>query len=265
MMHDPDEARNQRSGSDQGGSQQNPENPQEIAEDIARTRAEMGETVDAIEERLSPQRLKEEAKHTMREQTVGRAEQAIHSGEQTVKQTGQTATETIKQHPIPAAMVGIGLGWLVMEARRSSSSQQQGQPTMSQAQAKAGQFASQVEHGAQHMGQQATQQAQHMGQQVTQQAQQMSQQAKGRVQGMLQQNPLGLGALAFGAGAAVGAVLPGTHQEDLRMGQAQEKVVHKAEQKAQDTLHKVEHVAKESAHQAQQTAKQDAKKQGLTG
>lgn len=44
-----------------GGSQ---ENPEEIREDIARTRAEMGETIDAIEERLRPEQIKAEVRET---------------------------------------------------------------------------------------------------------------------------------------------------------------------------------------------------------
>src|SRR5690606_20847871 len=39
--------------------------PEELAQDIRRTRAEMSETVDALERRLSPARLKHEAKSTV--------------------------------------------------------------------------------------------------------------------------------------------------------------------------------------------------------
>jgi hypothetical protein len=36
----------------------------------------MGETVDAIQERLSPENLKEQAKNRVREATVGKAQEA---------------------------------------------------------------------------------------------------------------------------------------------------------------------------------------------
>lgn len=120
MMYDRDEVQNQNSDPNQGGSQQTSENPQQIAEDIARTRNEMGETVDAIEERLSPQRLKEEAKQTVREQTVGRAKRAanrielqakplISKAQQQIQPVVARAQTLRKENPrlFKAAVVGL--------------------------------------------------------------------------------------------------------------------------------------------------------------
>jgi len=81
--------------------------------EIERTRADMSETVDAIQERLSPENLKEQAKDRVREATVGRAQEA-----------GSGIVETIRANPVPAALTGIGLGWLLVSAGRSSSSAQ---------------------------------------------------------------------------------------------------------------------------------------------
>jgi hypothetical protein len=44
----------------------------EIRAQIERTRAEMSQTIDAIQERLSPARLMSEAKHSVKDATVGR-------------------------------------------------------------------------------------------------------------------------------------------------------------------------------------------------
>ena len=44
--------------------------------EIERTRADMSETVDAIQDRLSPQNLKEQAKDRVKEATVARAREA---------------------------------------------------------------------------------------------------------------------------------------------------------------------------------------------
>src|SRR3712207_1087798 len=78
--------------------------------EIERTRADMSETVDAIQERLSPENLKEQAKDRVKEATVGRAQEA-----------GSGIVETIRANPLPAALTGIGLGWLLVSARRSRS------------------------------------------------------------------------------------------------------------------------------------------------
>ena len=77
--------------------------------EIERTRAGMGETVDAIQGRLSPENLKEQAKDRVKEATVGRARDA-RAG----------IAETVRANPLPAALTGIGLGWLLMSARQQS-------------------------------------------------------------------------------------------------------------------------------------------------
>ena len=80
--------------------------------EIERTRADMSETANAIQQRLSPETLKEQAKDRVREATVGRVEEA-----------GSGITETIRENPLPAALTGIGLGWLLVSARRKSAQQ----------------------------------------------------------------------------------------------------------------------------------------------
>jgi hypothetical protein len=80
--------------------------------EIERTRADMSETVDAIQERLSPESLKEQAKDRVKEATVGKAQDA-----------GSGIVDTIRANPLPAALTGIGLGWLIMNASKQSSAQ----------------------------------------------------------------------------------------------------------------------------------------------
>jgi hypothetical protein len=93
------------------------EDPSELREDIEQTRADMSETLEAIEERLSPENLKDQAMTTMREATVGKAEQMVNTVEQKAKGTGGTMVDTIKANPIPAALAAMSIGWLVMEGR----------------------------------------------------------------------------------------------------------------------------------------------------
>jgi len=99
---------------------------------IEQTRSAMGETIDAIEHRLSPHGLAQQAKETVRGATIGKVENALNTATDTVQQAassaeetaaaaGGTIFETIKRNPVPAALAGIGLGWLIMEARKSDS------------------------------------------------------------------------------------------------------------------------------------------------
>jgi len=97
----------------------------QIRANIEQTRAEMSETIDAIQERLNPTHLKEQAKEQVREQfeeakemvreaTIGRVENMVQQASDTVSDARYTMMDTIRENPIPAALVGLGLGWLFM-------------------------------------------------------------------------------------------------------------------------------------------------------
>jgi vacuolar-type H+-ATPase subunit H len=127
---------------------------------IEHTRAEMSGTLEAIQERLGPETLKEQAvdvvqetaeqvktvattaireageqardivreattqaKSAVHDATIGKAEEAVDGATRTVKGMGATMLETIKQNPLPAAMAGIGLGWLFMKTREAARSE----------------------------------------------------------------------------------------------------------------------------------------------
>lgn len=243
--------------------------------EIERTRAGMSETVDAIQDRLSPQNLKEQAKDRVKEATVGKAQEA-----------GSGIVDTIRQNPLPATLAGIGLGWLFVSARKQSSNRPpyrdvayrdaayvEGYPptygyppegeggssvgqaaerardrvgeTAGRAQDKAGELASRTQDGASQLGNQAQYQARR---------------ASEGFQRVLQENPLTVGALAVGVGAAIGLAIPETSKEHEVMGEARDNLVDKAQEKVQETQQKAQRVAEE----AQSAAQQEAENQGLT-
>lgn len=236
--------------------------------EIERTRADMSETVDAIQDRLSPKSLKEQAKGRVKEATVGKAQEA-----------GSGILETIRENPLPAALTGIGLGWLFMNARSQSSEQgsyrteayaydypppydneEYGGPSpgqaVEQARDRVGETATQVQDKAGQVAGQAQDQVSRMGDRARYQAQR----ASGGFQRMLRENPLAVGALAAGVGAAVGLAIPETTKEHEVMGEARDTFVEKAQEKAQDAQQRVQQVAQE----AQSAAQQEAESQGLT-
>ena len=233
--------------------------------EIERTRADMSETVDAIQDRLSPESLKEQAKDRVKEATVGKAQEA-----------GSGIVGTIRANPLPAALTGIGLGWLLMSARQQSSARgsyrtgayaydyppryEESGPTPGQAaeraRDKAGETATQVQDKAGQVASQAQDRASRLGEQARYQARR----AGDGFQRMLQENPLAVGALGVGVGAAVGLAIPETTKEHEVMGEARDTVVEKAQEKAQDAQQRVQQVAQE----AQSAAQQEAENQGLT-
>jgi hypothetical protein len=72
--------------------------------------------------------------------------------------------------------------------------------------------------------------------------------------GMLRENPLAVGALGVGVGAAVGLAIPETAKEHEVMGEARDTFVEKAREKAQATQERVQQVAQEAQSAAQQEA-----------
>ena len=99
---------------------------------VEQTRAEMADTIEAIKDKLDPQHLKEQAKETVREATIGRAQHAMDEMKDRARdamgsvadRTGDytsTIVDTIRENPIPAAMIGIGLCWLLTSARKQNS------------------------------------------------------------------------------------------------------------------------------------------------
>jgi gas vesicle protein len=105
---------------------------QRIRSRIEARRARMGATIEEVGAHLNPDHLKDEFRTGVREQveqtkreirgaTIGRAETLINDMEDTVNRTRRTLMETIRDNPVPAAMAGIGLGWLIVDARRHDS------------------------------------------------------------------------------------------------------------------------------------------------
>ena len=76
---------------------------------------------------------------------------------------------------------------------------------------------------------------------------------------MLRENPLAMGALAVGAGAAVGLAIPQSTKEHEVIGEARDNLLQSAQERAQEAQEKVQRVAEE----AQSAAKEEASNQGL--
>jgi len=124
-------------------------------EEIERTRAEMTGTIDAIQDRLDPEVLSEQAKDTaqdvtdyavreakaaareitdhalmqaretvqdltgqartaLREATIGKVENMARTATQTAGGWRESVFETMKANPMPTALVGLGIGWMLL-------------------------------------------------------------------------------------------------------------------------------------------------------
>jgi hypothetical protein len=74
---------------------------EEIRSQIEQTRAKMTETIDAIQNRLSPRRLMTDAKEKVKDRTAFGAERAI---------------QAVKSNPVPMALIGSAVAALAVGA-----------------------------------------------------------------------------------------------------------------------------------------------------
>jgi ElaB/YqjD/DUF883 family membrane-anchored ribosome-binding protein len=95
-------------------NEHNGKSSDQIKADIERTRNEMTEKIDTIQDRLSPDNLKLQAQSMVQDILQESSDAITDFIKSSSRQAGQGLVETIKQNPLPSAVVGLGLGWLLM-------------------------------------------------------------------------------------------------------------------------------------------------------
>lgn len=206
----------------------------DIHHDIERTRSEIADTLQAIERRFSPDRFVDKAMESMR---------MVHFNESRVM-------DMARDNPVPLALVGLGISWLVLASLRSSSPAESdvgygeggemagdirraaqewagygagagnGSSGLSNvaetARERAGEIAGNLRESAQDL----TGRAQSRMQQVSQRMQRMTHSMRdqagdlyGRTSHTFEEHPLLIGLAAMAAGVALGAALPRTRRE----------------------------------------------------
>ncbi len=108
-----------------------PEETEQIKAQIEATRNQMGETIDAIQERLSFANISEQvsetvnsaiesAKDTAYDATIGKAVNFMKNVGDGITQAG--TLKVIKNNPLPLALIGVGAGLLVYQSFSGSRS-----------------------------------------------------------------------------------------------------------------------------------------------
>jgi ElaB/YqjD/DUF883 family membrane-anchored ribosome-binding protein len=171
--------------------------PQSLERDIDATRADMRATLEALERRLSLDR--------MIELTVGRIRE--RGGE-----FAGNLTDAATQNPMPLLLASIGVGWMMLATRggRRSASAADGESRIAAAAHK------QMDHARQGL---------HDVRERVEHARERMDHARERVDRLLDEQPLMLGALGLAAGAIIGALLPSTEAEDRWIGDVSDKAV----------------------------------------
>ena len=131
MAHDPSEVTSVVGAPDQNGTTPPPASltTAQIRSHIEETRAEMSETINAIQERLSPSRVITDAKETVKEATVGRVKSLTERVSGRLSRASaesslgaQSALQRVRNHRVPVALIGLAAtGILLRVVRRSQT------------------------------------------------------------------------------------------------------------------------------------------------
>ena len=287
--------------------------------EIELTRAEMTSTIEAIQERLDPEALSEQAKDTahdvtdyaireakeaareitdhalmqareavrditgqaklaLREATIGKVEHMARTATESAGGIRATVVETIKANPMPAALVGLGLGWMFLNRPNPSPGERYGsgyglsgynpRPYASASRATGGleaaadtaqQTAGQVADRAQATAGQVVDQVQGTAGQLIDQVQEQGARAQSFLQRQLDKNPLLVGAVAVAIGGVLAGTVRSTPREDELLGATRDRLMGNARQLTRETMHKIDRVVDE----AQNAAKAEAREQSL--
>ena len=245
------------------------EDAEQIRAEIEDTRADMSQTINEIQERLSPEHLMGQVKETVREATIGKVERVMETiGEvtepareamsragTTIKEAGTSVGNSMWKNPIPLALIGLGVGMLWMRSRRGNgydagrehvaheaSKPQRRRSIGSNAICGSGTGAlNQVKESASNLANRSTEALSNLGSKARESASEVST----RFGQLLRENPLAVGAVAVAAGTAVGLALPSTQFESEYIGETSERLVDKAQEVARGAIDKVQDAAKQ--------------------
>ena len=236
------------------------ESTEAIRNDIEQTRAQMSGTIDEIQERLSPTRLMNEAKETVRDATVGKVTGMMNNA----GRSAEGIVDRIREHPVSAAMIGLGAWWLINklpagDSGTSSYARRYGNYGSDRDRNYGGDrdrnYGSDYDtrdeqygwsqqggdaRGVREMAHDATETISDYTSRGQQRMSEMTQRAESQFNRWMRENPLAVGAAAIAVGAAIGMAIPETDRENELIGETRDRLVDKAQEMASE---KVEQVA----------------------
>ena len=273
-------AENEAPMTSSGGSEPS---SRQIQADIDRTRAHMDRTFDALESKLTPGQLLAEGWDLLKGGSGAGARKLF---------------EIAREHPLPSAVIGLGLGLLVLDSNRQDRERRgdgrygygrdydrrypdypgtrdarygygrydatgRVSDLADQAKDKMGDLADQAKET---LGQ-AKEKASELSDTVREQASELgdrvqrgTRKARLGFWQLMEERPLVVGAATLAVGLLVGLSIPSTEAEDELMGETRDQLLDRAQESAREVLDK----GKEAAGHVADRAKQVAEQEGLT-
>jgi Protein of unknown function (DUF3618) len=241
------------------------ENPEQIRAEIEDTRADMSQTLNEIQERLSPDHLMGQVKETVRDATIGKVERVVETVGETIsevteparevavlagnaiKEVGTQVADKIWKNPIPMALIGLGVGMLVVRNFSDGGTRSTGRTLPNRRSdyelGDVGQSRA-VQHNT---GPSTLNQVKETATDLASRAKDSASSLGTRFGELCRENPLAVGAVAVAAGTAVGLMLPSTQFESEYIGETGERLVESVEDVARGALDKFQDAAKQMA------------------
>jgi len=88
----------------------------EIRADINQTRQSVGNKIDELQARLDPNKLKQQAADTVQEMLTDTANSMTEYVRSNRENITTSLADAARRNPLPAALVGVGIGWLILES-----------------------------------------------------------------------------------------------------------------------------------------------------
>lgn len=248
-------------------------------------------TDHAIEQaRAAVQDITGQTRRALRAATLGKVETMARTATDTAGGWRQSMTDTIRANPMPAALVGLGIGWMLLNRPSGTSTRSvyaySTRPytpgsypdaseaggadsglagTAAAAREGVGRVADQAQQTASQAAQdlggtarQVVEQVQATGGQVMDEVQSQASLAQGFLSRQLEENPLLVGAVAVAIGGVLAGTVRSTPREDQMLGAARDRLMGSARDFTQETMQKVGRVMDEVQSTAQEKAREES-------
>lgn len=234
--------------------------PDQLEREVDERRAHMGDTLNALEEKLSPGHF---------------FDQVLNYTRRNGGEFSQNLVDTIKNNPVPTLLTAVGVTWLMYGHNNSSSSGTT--PSMNTystsntgigSSSMATNKTSMMERGvnlkesltnsateAKHKVSDTAGNLRHQAQRASASLRDQGQRAKLSFTQLLEEQPLAVGAIGIAIGALLGGALPSTQTEDKIMGEARDQAADKTTKALKDSYEKAGDIGKKIMQDAKQEAR----------
>ena len=258
---------------------------EEIKTRIEETRADMGETIDAIQERLSFANISDQvsehvsnaletAKETVYDATIGKVVDFMKSTGSDISHS--PVVRTVKDNPLPFILIGAGAGLLAYQgfskkgtrsgigyqSRQLSTGRQTDNGETSASPGAVQTARDSVSNAAETAYRSVTKVAENtyadageLANRAREKAGDLGHKAQETYEHLLEERPWAIGIAALAAGAAVGMAIPATRYESELMGEARVSLMNKVQVATDDLVDRAKQAANEAGRNLTEGAK----------